>query len=685
MDLASTIPFQLLGNLITGRTTTGLSFGILGLLRLWRLRKVHEFFARLEKDIRYSYFLVRCSRLLLATLLLVHFAGCIYYMLADHYPHGGKTWIGTAIPNFRESSLRIRYVSSIYWSMTTMTTVGYGDLHSVNSREMAFNIFYMLFNLGFTSYLIGNMTNLVVEGTRRTMKFRDSVRAASSFVCRNRLRRRLRDQILTYMYLRFKADNLNQQELMDQLPESIYKGICQHLFLPSLKLVYLFKGVSLETLLLLVAKMKPEYVPPREDVITQNQASEDIYVVVSGEVDIILREAEKEEVLGKLGAGGIFGEICALCNRLQAHTFRTRTLCQLLRLKQATLVEAMGTKHEDSVVIIRNFLQRQMELQDLTLEGVLPGETGVGEEAGIPCNLLTVAATGNSCFLEELLKAGMDPDVGDSKGRTPLHIAASKGFEDCVLVLLRNACNVNIQDAEGNTPLWTALKAKHHKIFNILHQYACFSNPTASGDLLCLAAKRNDLSAIKELLKHGLSIDLKDHEGFTALEKAMEENNVEIVSFLVSNGAKGGRRIPSGTAAATRAVFEEMMQKREIGHLINVVDDRSGELVSSELGKREMEQKWERSGGLCSRVNIYRGHPMFRSPCRRAGKLINVPSSFEELKNAMGKKLGVEAEETVIVNVEGSEVDSLEVIRDNDKLFLVDAEDLQRLDADSSS
>lgn len=92
-------------------------------------------------------------------------------MLADHYPHGGKTWIGTAIPNFKEYSLRIRYVSSIYWSMTTMTTVGYGDLHSVNTREMAFNIFYMLFNLGFTSYLIGNMTNLVVEGTRRTMKF----------------------------------------------------------------------------------------------------------------------------------------------------------------------------------------------------------------------------------------------------------------------------------------------------------------------------------------------------------------------------------------------------------------------------------------------------------------------------------------------------------------------------------
>jgi len=92
-------------------------------------------------------------------------------MLADRYPHKGKTWIGAVNPNFRETSLRIRYISAMYWSITTMTTVGYGDLHAVNTMEMIFIIFYMLFNLGLTSYLIGNMTNLVVEGTRRTMEF----------------------------------------------------------------------------------------------------------------------------------------------------------------------------------------------------------------------------------------------------------------------------------------------------------------------------------------------------------------------------------------------------------------------------------------------------------------------------------------------------------------------------------
>lgn len=105
------------------------------------------------------------------TLFLVHCAGCLYYLLADRYPHEGKTWIGAMNPNFRETSLWVRYISAIYWSITTMTTVGYGDLHANNTLEMIFIIFYMLFNLSLTAYLIGNMTNLVVEGTRRTMEF----------------------------------------------------------------------------------------------------------------------------------------------------------------------------------------------------------------------------------------------------------------------------------------------------------------------------------------------------------------------------------------------------------------------------------------------------------------------------------------------------------------------------------
>jgi potassium channel len=106
-----------------------------------------------------------------------------------------------------------------------------------------------------------------------------------------------------------------------------------------------------------VTKMKPEYIPPKEDVIVQNEAPDDVYVVVSGEVEVIFFNGGGEQVVAALGTGDIFGEVSALSDRKQSFTFRTRNLSQLLRLKQATLKEIMQSRPEDSVVIIRNFLK----------------------------------------------------------------------------------------------------------------------------------------------------------------------------------------------------------------------------------------------------------------------------------------------------------------------------------------
>ena len=197
-----------------------------------------------------------------------------------------------------------------------------------------------------------------------------------------------------------------------------------------------------------VAKMKAEYIPPREDVIMQNEAPDDVYIIVSGEVEIIDSVTEKERILGTLQTGDMFGEVGALCCRPQSFTFRTKTLTQLLRLKTSTLIETMQIKKEDNIQIFKNFLQVgylglwvtghnayygfnsktqyiliQMQhfkqLKDLSIRDLMV-ESVEEDDPNMAVNLLTVASTGNALFLEELLRAGLDPDIGDSKGKTPL-------------------------------------------------------------------------------------------------------------------------------------------------------------------------------------------------------------------------------------------------------------------------
>ncbi|XP_039016018.1 potassium channel AKT1-like [Hibiscus syriacus] len=221
LDIISTIPSEL-ARKISPRPLR--SYGLFNMLRLWHLRRVSALFSRLEKDKNCNYFWVRCAQLICVTLFSVHCAGYFYYRIAAKYHDPGKTWLSESMgDNFHEQSLSIRYVTSIYWSITTLTTVGYGDLHPVNTQEMIFDTFYMLFNLGLTAYLIRNMKNLVVHGTSRTRIFRDTIKAASSFAQRNQLPPRLQDQMLAHLCLKYRIDSegLQQQETLDSLPKAI--------------------------------------------------------------------------------------------------------------------------------------------------------------------------------------------------------------------------------------------------------------------------------------------------------------------------------------------------------------------------------------------------------------------------------------------------------------------------------
>lgn len=103
--------------------------------------------------------------------------------------------------------------------------------------------------------------------------------------------------------------------------------------------------------------MKAEYIPPREDVIMQNQAPEDVYIIVSGEVEMIACNTEGENVKGILKSKDIFGEISALCGRPHFCNFRTKTLSQLLRLNKKTLIDALQTKQEDCKVVLKNLIK----------------------------------------------------------------------------------------------------------------------------------------------------------------------------------------------------------------------------------------------------------------------------------------------------------------------------------------
>lgn len=298
-------------------------------------------------------------------------------MIADRYPDPKKTWIGAVNPDFKQESVGDRYITSLYFSIVTLTTTGYGDLHAENSREMLFDIFYMLFNLGLTSYIIGNMTNLVVHWTSRTRNFRDTVKAAQEFAKRNQLPPRVQYQVLSHICLKFKTETLKQDETLNGLPKAIRTSIAHHLFFPIVQNVHLFQGVSRNLLFQLVPEMEAEYFPPKQDVILQNEAPTDLYIIVSGAVELIAQIEGLEQIIGKAVAGELFGEIGVLFGRPQPFSVRTTEISQILRLSRTSLMNILRANPEDERIVMNNLL---LKLQGFGGFGCVDHQTNAGSE-----------------------------------------------------------------------------------------------------------------------------------------------------------------------------------------------------------------------------------------------------------------------------------------------------------------
>ncbi|KAI4316292.1 hypothetical protein L6164_024286 [Bauhinia variegata] len=697
-------------------------YSYFSILRLWRLRRVSAMFQRLEKDRTYNYFWVRCSKLTFVTLFSVHCAACFFYFLAAHRDPA-KTWLGLVSALDERTGTMERYVVSMYWSIVTLASVGYGDLHPVSTKEMIFDIFYILFNLGLTSYIIGNMTNLIVHGTSRTRKYRDAVEAVTGFAQRNQLPNRLQEQMLAHLYVKYRTDSEGlQQDLIDSLPNAIRSSISHYLFYSLLDKVYLFRGVSDDLLFQLVTEMKAEYFPPKEDIILQNEAPTNFYILVTGAADVITQKNGIEQVVREVGAGDIVGEIGVLCFRPQLFTIRTKRLSQLLRLNRATFLNLAKASVGDGTIIMNNFLQHLQDLKDPNMDRILADTEAMMARGkmDLPMSLCFAASRGNDLLLHHLLRNGADPNEADRNGRTALNIAASNGNKQCILLLLEYGADPNNRDKSGNIPLWEAMMGGHKSVMKLLMDNGADLFSADVAQFASTAVEQNNLELLKELVEFGVDVSQAKADGITALHTAVCEGNAEIVRFLVEKGAQVDK--PDIHGWTPRALSEQQGQEeiKDIFGKIPPAKDQpitptsKDKMPSSYLGNFHSEpimppiprdsmplpfaqrpdQKRRKSNdfrnslfGFVSSASPDRRDPgaspskdttvprsMYRVTlcCPEKGesvrKLVFLPRTLQELLDIGERKFGFSA--TKILTKEGAQVEDIELIRDGDYLVL---------------
>ena len=63
---------------------------------------------------------------MLLIVISAHWLACLFYAVADSIKYKTDSWISNG--NLQDATIEEKYVNALYWTITTMATVGYGDL-----------------------------------------------------------------------------------------------------------------------------------------------------------------------------------------------------------------------------------------------------------------------------------------------------------------------------------------------------------------------------------------------------------------------------------------------------------------------------------------------------------------------------------------------------------------------------
>eukprot|EP01052_Picozoa_sp_SAG31_P013305 SAG31_NODE_797_length_12029_cov_13.875692_12_plen_466_part_00 len=140
------------------------------LLKLLRVLRINRILRRYEEEFYALQSSFRMGKILIIVGMISHWLGCMWYFFGDSpadpnevYPDGAPV-LGWVEAHFgllaNETSMNMRYVTSIYWSIMTMTTVGYGDVSARTVVEQLASVFSMIVGGFVFGLVIGSLSDL---------------------------------------------------------------------------------------------------------------------------------------------------------------------------------------------------------------------------------------------------------------------------------------------------------------------------------------------------------------------------------------------------------------------------------------------------------------------------------------------------------------------------------------------
>ncbi|KAJ5682283.1 hypothetical protein N7462_005448 [Penicillium macrosclerotiorum] len=182
-------------------------------------------------------------------------------------------------------------------------------------------------------------------------------------------------------------------------------------------------------------------------------------------------------------------------------------------------------------------------------------------EAGVDCKrlnktpLYVAAGKGYEGVARLLLHHGADLESNNFEGNlfrynTPLHIAAYHGHVGIVKLFLEQGANIETENSNESTPLLQALYGSQPATFwLLLNHNASIEGYEVPETILHTAALEGNVEIVRGLLERGVGPNLKDRTGTSPLTDAALQGCHEVVRLLVESGVNLESREEDGSTA----------------------------------------------------------------------------------------------------------------------------------------
>ncbi|XP_010563464.1 PREDICTED: potassium voltage-gated channel subfamily H member 3 [Haliaeetus leucocephalus] len=234
-------------------------------------------------------------------------------------------------------SLRSAYITSLYFALSSLTSVGFGNVSANTDTEKIFSICTMLVGALMHAVVFGNVTAIIQRLYARRFLYHSRTRDLHDYIRIHRIPQPLKRRILEYFQSTWAANNgIDTAELLQSLPEELRADIALHLHKELLQLP-LFGAASRGCLRTLSLGVRPAFCTPGELLIRRGDALQALYFLRSGSMEV-LRDGT---VLAILGKGDLIG--CDLGgSRLARADVRGLTYCALQSLGLPALAEGLA-------------------------------------------------------------------------------------------------------------------------------------------------------------------------------------------------------------------------------------------------------------------------------------------------------------------------------------------------------